>query len=73
LLGESKNPTARQPDYGRVRNQIGAANGAPSDDPRLVALIEAWPTLPEPIRKQIEALVAEVWRGSAGCSSSDLI
>jgi hypothetical protein len=40
----------------------GAKSGAPSPenaaiDPALAALIEAWPTLPEPIRAGILAMV----------------
>jgi hypothetical protein len=43
-------------------HQIEPAQGAATcgDDPRLGALLSAWPTLPEPIRVAIAAMVGSV-------------
>jgi hypothetical protein len=35
----------------------GAKSGAPAADPDLTRILDAWPTLPEPIRRAILALI----------------
>jgi hypothetical protein len=55
-------PPATFPENTAVSGQGGAEFGAPATpspaiDPGLAALIDAWPTLPEPIRAGILAMI----------------
>jgi len=40
----------------------GAESGAPPTDPALASVIEAWPTLTEPIRDAVLTLVSAIGR-----------
>jgi hypothetical protein len=54
-----------------LSHENGAKSGVPvRNDPILAALAEAWPTLPEPIRAAVRALVlnsASTWQSPVLC------
>jgi hypothetical protein len=51
--GESQRRTVKTGNSKDDRKQSGAESGARSADPRLAAIIEAWPTLPEEVREKL--------------------
>ena len=57
LEPSAKPPTKLQPLPGRGAKAGALATTPPPLDPELAALVVAWPTLPDPIRRAVLALV----------------
>jgi hypothetical protein len=65
LASQGFEPSSKTPDIQHISAERGAKLGAIAardtiilpDDPELLSIIEAWPTLPEPVRIGIRAMV----------------
>ena len=55
-IAQNTNDLGNQPSSGAAKSGAVSAASAPSD-PDLARLIDAWPTLPGPVRRAVLALV----------------